>query len=314
MIRGGTWNESKHARDKSGRFAPKGGGGPRTPDPHASVVHKNGSVEVHLTGGKYPRYEVWDRSTNTLLGEVRATRQWRKDLEQARGIATHAHPSGRKSPDLKLAYQDVTVNLLPGAAEVARNLFGRDLENHEFAALVGALPGSRTNVYAAGRDITFQTTGPGGSYMNQRRIRKRNGDLIMDNEVFEVVTDHRGQGIGTRVFARQVDTARALGIKEITTLAEGNIATSRSNGYYTWPRLGYNFEPSISEDNLFRTRISDEWGRDMSLHELFDQPGGAEWWKQNGGALDLVFDPAQGSPHSQRLNAYLESRGIDPYG
>ena len=72
------------------------------------------------------------------------------------------------------------------------------------------------------------------------------------------------------------------------------------NGYYTWPRLGFN--ASLG-------RASQRYGA-PDLHTLFRQPGGAEKWKREGAAMVMEFNPRRRSPHRQVLDAYLQEKGI----
>ncbi len=51
--------------------------------------------------------------------------------------------------------------------------------------------------------------------------------------------DDAPAGWGRDVFTRQVETAHAMGVDRIQTHGVGCCKDPRWNGYYTWPRFGY---------------------------------------------------------------------------
>jgi hypothetical protein len=122
--------------------------------------------------------------------------------------------------------------------------------------------------------------------------------------------DGRTPGWGSKTMLRMVQAARRMGLERLTMHhAAGNSQTAAFNGYYTWPRLGWN--GTVPE--VTRT-FPGSWGKGLpdhlhhieSFHELFDHPDGPEAWKRHGtDAFDLHFDPRPGSPHVQRLVRYL---------
>lgn len=62
-------------------------------------------------------------------------------------------------------------------------------------------------------------------------------------------------------------------------------------GYYAWPRLGFD-DPQGTFGKLFRSKA------------------GREGWREHGTTRQLTFDTDPDSPHSRRLMAYLQEKGI----
>lgn len=131
----------------------------------------------------------------------------------------------------------------------------------------------------------------------------------LENHSF-TIRDHTetGKGFGTKTVARQVLAARKLGIPTIhitdaiRSTPEGR-PEQASNGYYTWPRLGFNAPlPSFARTMFPGHR---DW------HSVMADPENAELWKQHGRSLaDLTFDTHPDSPHSKALLAYMKQKGI----
>jgi hypothetical protein len=156
-------------------------------------------------------------------------------------------------------------------------------------------------------------------------FRDHNGIQTMKNEAIALMDDsQRGRGIGTRIFARQVDGLAKLGIQRIKTEAvrsDDNVFADHRdsmNGYYTWARLGYKATlRSRDKRKLLNSRnpalAALGAHNTVTLHELFDMPGGREHWREHGDTIDMRFDPTPGSPHRQRLDKYLYDKDIEPY-
>lgn len=189
-----------------------------------------------------------------------------------------------------------------------KELFGRELSPEELASLANAPSGSTVKVLDAGRDRLEV-------YSNSERHdavrfvkRDHNGDLVLENSSFEVFEN--GTGLGSKLLARQVDAAQKLGVKLIETHAARGDDTA--NGYYTWPRLGYNADL----DGLDRKSITegmdgplkDLYLKAETVQDLFRLPGGLEAWRLRGNGKSMSFDPTPGSRSRQVLDAYIAAR------
>lgn len=136
-------------------------------------------------------------------------------------------------------------------------------------------------------------------YVCERLLRiDSNGKPFIKNEYFKA--KKAGEGVGTEVFSRQVTKAKSMGFAYI----ECHAAQSRNlNGYYTWPRLGY--DAPLTGIPEAKQRFP---GVETVL-DVFEREGGAEWWKENGVALPKArFDLSDGSRSLKVLNAYREER------
>jgi hypothetical protein len=197
----------------------------------------------------------------------------------------------------------------------AKILFGRRLESHEYAALVGAPNGALVElIWEAGGDrLRVQTSHPLFDGKQERVVRLgKDGKPYIHNEQFALKKD-APPGMGTLIFERQVEGARAVGIERITLFAGGSPTSESYNGYYTWPRLGFNTPLRVamglgSPVPVKRGALPPEYVGLPDLHALFKAPGGAAWWKANGGAHAAEFDARPDSPHSAVLADYIAER------
>lgn len=127
-------------------------------------------------------------------------------------------------------------------------------------------------------------------------------EKVVYNESF--LLNSQGKGEGTRVFSSQVENAAAAGFVRMETLATRG---PKSNGYYTWPRLGYDGSvggvPGAS-------RLARRTGR---VGDLMKTPEGRAWWKKNGNEIKLKFYLEPGSQSRRVLDAYVAAkRGTTP--
>ncbi len=242
------------------------------------------------------------------------------------GGGTHAGWAERAAKDVEVRRLNRPDLALP--ANFGQALFGHPLTSAHFVQLTGAHPGSYIEAEMQGNQMHIHVSHP--QYKLHRIIERERdtGNLILHNEsFFTQYRKQKGKGWGARVFARQVDGAQEMGIKKIHTYAIRGDDNVPANGYYTWARLGYNttLKSSMKRDLLAEpedsplhalgrhAKIDNYEFRSVTMHEVFDTPGGAEWWKERGGSIDMQFDPTPGSPSHTRLHKYLAVKGINPY-
>lgn len=138
-----------------------------------------------------------------------------------------------------------------------------------------------------------------------------NGDKFIHNEVLFVKRDRERSGIGSRIFADQVADAIANGFSYIVTHAAGHRG-HRMNGYYTWPRFGYDMSVArIGDSNPRLARgIKENFPDARSILDVMETKEGRDWWKENGTDLyEAKFDLSPGSRSRKILRAYLEEKG-----
>lgn len=139
-----------------------------------------------------------------------------------------------------------------------------------------------------------------------RHIVVKDGKIVIKNEYFIMKDDAKGKGKGTEIFADQVKHAAAFGADRLETVGGGYgknvMPSSKMNGYYTWPRLGY--DGLIDE---YRTAGPTPGGAKY-VSDLMKTKEGRDWWKSNGGELDLEFDLKEGSQSRKVLDAYVQEK------
>lgn len=181
---------------------------------------------------------------------------------------------------------------------------------HHLASLVNARPGDH---------VEFRTTNTG---MHEIRsftpLGNPDGNKMLrawidPNAKALHVTDFHGPdrkapGWGMKAMVQMVRTARRMGIDHLHMEHAAGDALGKSagkyNGYYTWPRLGWDGEL----DGHNKTRLPAHLQDVGTFHQLFADPAARDHWRQNGNdAMNLYFDTRPGSEHVRRLTAYVKN-------
>lgn len=189
-------------------------------------------------------------------------------------------------------------------------IYGRPVEVAEIVGWTGIdqtqLAGARVfvNRVGTGVEVTIETD---AFELMRGYKRGPTGELVANHANLEIYDT--GRGLGTGLFVRQVEEARRAGFTKITTYAAGNAreaATGGYNGYYTWPRLGY--DGPIPRNLAGRLPPNLQGAR--TVQDLFATAEGQEWWRQAGEYTYLEFDLAEDSRSLQVLDAYLQAKGL----
>jgi hypothetical protein len=215
------------------------------------------------------------------------------------------------------------------AHELARHILGSNATAHDLLSVAGIPDGARvevTTMEGAGKHAYVRATGNtqvrnpnngemvASHYAADRTISLNpNGTRSIHNDSFE------GKGSGLQMFGRQVENATKWGFTHIETYAAGfgsgtpgqRPPEGRMNGYYTWPRFGYNGK--VHPDDIERmppdaqrnTRAADGM-----LSGLMSTKEGRDWWMGHGESKDLKFDLTPGSYSQDTLSTYLKHRGL----
>jgi GNAT superfamily N-acetyltransferase len=141
-----------------------------------------------------------------------------------------------------------------------------------------------------------------------RRFARQGDYLVCHNDVFEVRQDYQNQGIGADVFTRQAEALSAVGFDYIQCYAARG---KEYNGYYTWPRFGYDQTlASLARDNpRIVEEVKNEFPDANSILDVMSTAEGREWWRENGTDLPRAkfdLDPADRS--MRVLTAYAAAR------
>ncbi len=179
----------------------------------------------------------------------------------------------------------------------AKDIFKKPKTLRQLASLTGAIESAKVSIYADNDGISMDIVDD--KYTSDRQItRDATGKLFMHANGFFIKPEHRGKGVGTEVFGRMVENAVKQGFEYIDLLA---FRSSDANGYYTWPRFGY--DGPLTES--IKHRLPADLKGAKTIQDLFATPEGVAWWKINGESINLKFDLAKGSKSRAIWEAYL---------
>lgn len=192
------------------------------------------------------------------------------------------------------------------ARAAASQLLGREATDQDFVDLSGFPGGGTVKVTGNAKAgiLIMATTKDGGLSMKRHLFRDSGGQLVMKNEFFRITERLQGKGLGAQILKNQTDALRGAGVSRIETFAAGKKGDKSFNGYYTWPRLGYNATIPLST----RLKMPLRFQTALTLQGLLDKPGGAQWWKENGSDMDMSFDLTPGSRSQKVLDSYLAAK------
>lgn len=206
-------------------------------------------------------------------------------------------------------------------------------EDEDMSDLVGAPAGSTVTEEVDEDCIKIYVKHPKIKECERTIGVDEDGKLYIDNEYLFLKPEYKGSGVGGKMFAGEVKEAAAKGISYIKTHAAGNLETNLSgdtNGYMTWPLLGYDaplkqgavYKDAINkarEHKLEATTVQEIMAMtDIKLSEAdakfirdnaakMDQKlghpvkdrkkiTGRDWWLVHGGSIyEARFDLSEGS-------------------
>jgi hypothetical protein len=181
---------------------------------------------------------------------------------------------------------------------LTEKLLGKEMGMNELGQLVAAPEGSEIEITDR---VGPETRGEEGEIKIVVRLPDErgeftrrftgNGAVIHDN--FDL--EETGTGEGLRIFATAVDNYVELGLTRIETFAAGSPG-SKSNGYYTWARFGFESDEAVEGQRGSRLPVSD----------LMRTSEGRSWWKAEGHGFDATFDLQEGSQSREVLAEYMK--------
>ncbi|HYW80326.1 MAG TPA: hypothetical protein VE890_12150 [Thermoguttaceae bacterium] len=179
-------------------------------------------------------------------------------------------------------------------------MFGRRLRRWEYAGLVGAPDSAQVDLYPSTNHLYLDVSDPlGARYRAHHEICLLNGRLVLVNEGCRIhIESMQRKGLGLRMFHRQLENAKTLGITRIETNAGRKHG---ENGYYTWPRFGF--------DGRLPTQVQRRLPSSMEgvcyVLDLMACERGRQWWKQHGRTISVAFDMADRSRSQLVFDQYL---------
>lgn len=194
-------------------------------------------------------------------------------------------------------------------AEVARimsKVLGDKATKEDVARMAGAGPGAQVHILPGSvlDRLHVKITHP--DYSASRAIgRDADGKGVITNEWVKVPEGKQGDGIGRGLFTRQVEEAAKAGFDRIECRAS---KSDEHNGYYSWPRMGYNQDVSNLPSST-RAAIAAKYPDAKTVLDVMAGPGGVKWWKSNGETLaHATFDLKEGSKSRLVLDAYNKAK------
>lgn len=198
-----------------------------------------------------------------------------------------------------------------------RGLFGPDFAYDDLARACGALPGSTVEFdpgTESSHEVEVNIIHPD---LNAGRILYRGPDGTPYLDAIHQRAEPTIHGAGWKRFGDTLPYLRALGVTRIKTSAAGDARPETNNGYYTWPRFGFNGE--LTPDHLRRledgspgiTAELDRRGK-RDFHTLFTIPGADKLWQKHGSTAKVEFELHPDSPHSKYYEEYANERRNRP--
>jgi hypothetical protein len=136
----------------------------------------------------------------------------------------------------------------------------------------------------------------------------KDGSAWIENEDFRIKDAKQRKGIGTDVFSKQVEKSSKLGFTHISCHAArlNGRGESKFNGYYTWPRFGYDQNIEDLDDPA---SVTNKFPEAKTVLDVMATSEGREWWEKNGQDMfEAKFDLSPGSRSMKVLRAYLDAK------
>ena len=191
--------------------------------------------------------------------------------------------------------------------KVCHKLFGKELSIEEVSAMSGALDESSVRIRVGDGTLEIEITNKSlGIEEQSREIGKDGEETVIENSGFYIEESKKGLGTGLRSFATQVHFSAKFGLSRIETTASGMAGTD-NNGYYTWPRLGYDCKISDMASDVSAS-VNRKYPKAEKLSDIMATKEGRDWWKAEGSGFMAEFDLSKGSQSRQVLDAYVQER------
>ena len=195
------------------------------------------------------------------------------------------------------------------AKQVLLQLLGRkQISDQSVATLIGAIDGAAVRVETDGMAVRFAVKHPWIRTQVRYLARDPDGDLFIYNSEF-FKTNTAPPGLGKVSFARQAFQASELGVKYIRTMAAGDHSTAtrdhdRMNGYYTWPRFGYNAAFNDFARQLFESKLTQK-RKIYDVLDLMKTEDGRDVWYHYGEGGYMIFVLDGRSKSMRALKRYI---------
>lgn len=187
---------------------------------------------------------------------------------------------------------------------------GKALSAGDYIGLTGAPDGSAITVRQGAAGIELIARNPAmfdwPAEFSLVALSGTSDTMLLDEAI--MIKKGLPAGIGLRLFGRQAMAAEGLGIETIALEAAGSAISSTFNGYYTWPRYGFDAGLTAAEV----ARLPKHLSQAATIADLMDSESGRRWWLANGAARFMEFDLTAGSRSWQTLCIVLKEKGVTP--
>jgi hypothetical protein len=181
-----------------------------------------------------------------------------------------------------------------------RRLLGPSATVQDAANLTGATADASISMSVSDGNLVIKVTSP--RYFAERIIKQDSaGRIYLKAENLFIKPEHTGGGLWAEIFGRMVENGIKQRLDRIDVYA---YRSSSANGYYTWPRFGY--DGPVPEHLL--PALPNAVRGATKLSEVMASERGRSWWKANGVSIDLTFDLKPGSPNLKDWKDYLREK------
>lgn len=117
------------------------------------------------------------------------------------------------------------------------------------------------------------------------------------------------KGMGLDIFSKSVANAKRLGFGKIETMPCRSSGRDGMVGYAVWPQFGYDAPISNIGDYSVQQAVRARFPSAQTIRDVYDQPGGQEWWWANGTSLSkATFLLNDNSRNINALQAYMSKK------
>jgi phage portal protein BeeE len=196
-------------------------------------------------------------------------------------------------------------------ASRTKEIFGREMDEIVVARMCGVPSGSKVKITATEEGVHVQAVNDAMGIVSMKRlIEGTPGDIRITNDEF-ILRDDAPKGLGTQIFGSQIAQAAKNGVSRLECSGGGEKG-HWMNGYYTWPRLGY--DGQVYQHNIRANagaKVKDAPVKQpppVKVSRLMKSETGRDWWKENGAGISLKFDLTPGSTSRKVFARYVKEK------
>lgn len=141
-----------------------------------------------------------------------------------------------------------------------------------------------------------------------RYVTMNNGKLHVENAYFRL-DKNAPKGLGLGIFSKAIANAKRLGVPVIDTHPCRSSGEDGMVGYAVWPQFGYDAPLTNIESGDVIRRTRAEFPNAQTIRDVFDTPGGQDWWWANGTSIsNAKFFTDDDSRNMNALQSYMAKK------